>query len=275
MCVFRVVPGRLQRCAQKTGKNKPRRDAVAIHFAPAAVLPLQTAARLWQEKGTLLQEFTMPDFAALRTMMVDTQVRPSDVTKLPIIEAMLSIPRERFAADDKVDVAYSGMNLPIAPGRVLLEARTLGKMLDALDIRRTDLVLDVGCGTGYSSAVLAHMAEAVVAVEPSPSLAEDAAAALESVGISHVAIEQGPAAAGAPSFAPFDVIIIQGGIETLPAALADQLAEGGRIAALFMQGPLGVVRLGVKTAGVIRWRDVFNATAPVLDGFESQRTFAL
>ena len=103
----------------------------------------------------------MIDFAQRRTMMVDTQVRPNDVTKFPIIEAMLAIPREVFVPGAQREAAYVGGNVEIAPGRVVLEARTLAKMLDALDIRPSDLVLDVGCGLGYSTAVIARMAEAV------------------------------------------------------------------------------------------------------------------
>lgn len=100
----------------------------------------------------------MPDFAARRTMMVDTQVRPNDVTKFPVIEAMLTIPREDFVPASRRAVAYSGENLDIGKGRVLLEPRTLAKMVDALDIQPTEMVLDLGCGYGYSAAVIARMA---------------------------------------------------------------------------------------------------------------------
>ena len=107
----------------------------------------------------------MTDFTNRRTLMVDTQVRPSDVTKFPIIEAMLHVRREVFVPDDKLEAAYAGENLPLGPGRVILEPRTFAKMLDGLAIEPTELVLDLGCGLGYSSAVLARLAEAVVAVE--------------------------------------------------------------------------------------------------------------
>jgi len=217
----------------------------------------------------------MPDFAARRTMMVDTQVRPSDVTKFPIIEAMLAIPRERFVPASMVEAAYVGENLIIAPGRVLLEPRTLAKMLDALDLRSNELVLDLGAGLGYSSAVIARLAEAVIAVEPDEGLAEDAEAALEAVGASNVVVERMALAEGAPRHGPYDVILVQGGIEDFPPALADQLKEGGRAAGVFMEGALGVVRIGIKRQGVIRWRDAFNASAPVLDGFGKVHAFAL
>ena len=104
----------------------------------------------------------MSDFATRRVMMVDTQVRPSDVTKFPIIEAMLTVPREAFVPPSMREAAYVGDNIEIAAGRVVLEARTLAKLLDALDVQPTELVLDLGCGLGYSTAVIARLADAVV-----------------------------------------------------------------------------------------------------------------
>ena len=217
----------------------------------------------------------MTAFAARRTMMVDTQVRPSDVTKLPIIEAMLTIPRERFVPGPLAEAAYVGENLALGGGRMLLDPRTLAKMLDALDIKSTDLVLDLAPATGYSTAVIAHLAQAVVAVEGDATLAAEAEAALESIGASNVAMEIGEPPAGAPAHGPYDAIIVEGGIEVFPSALADQLKDGGRVVALFMQGALGTVRLGVRHAGGIRWRDSFNAAAPVLEGFAAEHGFAL
>lgn len=217
----------------------------------------------------------MPDFAARRTMMVDNQVRPSDVTKLPIIEAMLAIPRERFVPGALVEAAYVGENLPMGPGRVLLDPRTLAKMLDALDIRPQDLVLDVAPATGYSSAVIARMAEAVVAVEGDDSLADEAESALGALGLGNVVVERHAPLDGAPAHGPYDVIVVQGGIEVFPDSLTAQLKDGGRAAALFLDGTLGVVRIGVRHAGAMRWRDAFNAAAPLLPGFAKARAFAL
>ncbi len=216
----------------------------------------------------------MSDFAARRTMMVDNQIRPSDVTKYPVIAAMLAVPREDFVPADRREAAYVGENLAIGPGRVLLEPRTLAKMLDALNIQGNELVLDVGTGLGYSAAVIAQMAEAVVAIEAAP-LAAEAQAALAAQRVDNVAVIEGDPAAGSPRHAPFDVIVIEGGVETLPAALADQLKPGGRIAALFMQGALGVVRVGTRTGDGLVWRDAFNAAAPVMPGFGQARAFAL
>lgn len=217
----------------------------------------------------------MTDFAARRTMMVDTQVRPNDVTKFPIIEAMLAIPREAFVPARQREAAYVGGNLDLGRGRVILEARTLAKMLDALDVRPTDLVLDIGCGLGYSSAVIARMAEAVVAVEEESGFAGQAQSRLSGEGVDNVAVIEGPLARGAAKHGPYDVIVVEGAAEVLPETLAEQLKEGGRVGCLFMDGALGVCRIGYKIDGAITWRFAFNAAAPVLPGFAAVHSFAL
>lgn len=215
----------------------------------------------------------MTDYALRRTMMVDTQVRPNDVTKFPIIEAMLSVPREEFVPDAARDAAYVGENLDLVPGRVVLEPRTLSKLLDALDVQATDRVLVLGAGLGYSAAVIGRMASAVVAVEESADLAELAAARLMAQGSANVTVRQVALAEGAAKDGPYDRIILEGGVEEIPVAIAGQLKEGGRIAAIFMQGALGVARIGHKIDGKITWRFAFNAAAPVLPGFAARREF--
>ncbi len=217
----------------------------------------------------------MPDFADRRRAMVDTQVRPSDVTKFPIIDAMLTVPRELFVPDAQREAAYAGENVSLGDDRVLLEPRTLAKMLDALNIGGDDLVLDIGCGYGYSSAVIAHMAQAVVAVEEDEMMAAEAPALLSEVGADNVIVHPGPLAEGAAEHGPYDVIIVQGGVEELPEAIAAQLKEDGRIACVFVEGALGVVRIGYKHSHHLTWRFDFNAGAPVLPGFAAQAVFAL
>jgi protein-L-isoaspartate(D-aspartate) O-methyltransferase len=217
----------------------------------------------------------MTDFATRRVMMVDTQVRPSDVTKFPIIEAMLSVPREVYVPRDKREAAYVGENVQIRPNRVVLEPRTLAKLLDALDIHPDEVVLDLGCGLGYSAAVIARLADAVVAVEEDEALAADAQHTLSSESVDNAAVIVGPLAAGAAKHGPYDVITIQGGVETVPQALVDQLKDGGRIGAVFMEGDLGVARVGYKLDGRMNWRFAFNASAPVLPGFCASRGFVL
>ncbi|UWP93001.1 protein-L-isoaspartate O-methyltransferase [Aliiroseovarius crassostreae] len=217
----------------------------------------------------------MTDFAARRTMMVDTQVRPSDVTKFPIIDAMLSVPREDFVPDAKREAAYMGENIDLGGGRVVLEPRTLAKMLDALDIQSDELVLDLGCGLGYSAAVLARLADFVVAVESDESMASDAQSNLSEFGADNVAVIQGEPSEGNAKNGPYDVIIVQGAVEQVPDALLEQLKDGGRITAIFADGKLGTVRIGYKMDGSIVWRHAFNAGAPVVSGFEAVRAFVL
>lgn len=217
----------------------------------------------------------MVDFAQRRTMMVDTQVRPNDVTKYPIIEAFLAVPREEFVPAPRREAAYVGENVEIAAGRVVLEARTLAKLLDALDVLPGDLVLDIGCGLGYSAAVIARLAEAVVAVEEDPAFAAEAQATLSAAGVDNAAVIEGPLALGAARHGPYDVITIEGAAEVVPEAILAQLKEGGRIGCLFMEGALGVARIGHKIDGVVTWRFAFNAAAPVLPGFEKGRGFTL
>lgn len=217
----------------------------------------------------------MPDYAARRTMMVDTQVRPSDVTKFPIIDAMLSTPRELYVPPGQREAAYVGENLRIGEGRVILEPRTLAKLLDALNIQPDDVALDLGCGLGYSSAVLAHLVEFVVAVEDDTARVEEAQANLSENGVDNAAVVEGPLNKGAPKNGPYDIILIQGAVEQVPDTILDQLKDGGRIGCVFAEGRLGVARIGHKSGDHIAWRFAFNAGAPVLHGFEKAAEFVL
>ena len=215
------------------------------------------------------------DYSERRRMMVDTQVRPSDVTKFPIIEAMLTVPRERFVPEAWREAAYAGENVELAPGRVVFEPRTIAKMLDAVNIRADETVLDIACGLGYSTALAAMLGDAVVAVEEDPDFAREAEANLSEQGADNAVVIEAPLVDGAPKHGPYDVILIQGGVERVPEALVAQLAEGGRMACLFREGALGVVRLGIKNEGRIDWRFLFNAGAPHLRGFEAAKAFSL
>ncbi len=208
-------------------------------------------------------------------MMVDTQVRPNDVTKFPIIEAMLTIPREAFVPAPKVEAAYMGENIALPAGRVMLEPRTLAKMLDALDLGPDDRVLHIGAGLGYSAAVIARMAGSVVAVEDDAGMAAEARTRLAASGAAGVRVVQGALMAGAPDAGPYDAILIEGGVETVPEALLAQLKDGGRIGAIYMEGALGTARVGHKAQGKVGWRFAFNAAAPVLPGFRMAKGFAL
>lgn len=212
---------------------------------------------------------------SLRTMMVDTQVRPSDVTKFPIIAAMLDVPREAYVPSAAAPVAYMDAPVPLSDGREMPEARTLAKMLDALQVSRDDTVLIIGGGFGYSAAVLAKMATSVVMVESDKFLADEAETALASQDVDNAAVVHGDMADGAVKAGPFNVILIEGGVEMVPSSLTDQLTEDGRIAAVFQTGALGEVRIGHARMGKVAWRFAFNATAPVLPGFAAARSFVL
>lgn len=134
------------------------------------------------------------------------------------------------------EAAYVGENVDLGGGRVVLEPRTLAKMLDALDIRADELVLDLGCGLGYSSAVAARMAEAVVAVEENADMADEARSILSEQGADNVIVHEGALAEGAAEHGPYDVVMLQGAVEHLPEAITDQIKEGGRMACLFAEG---------------------------------------
>ena len=215
----------------------------------------------------------MTDFAAAREAMVDRQVRTADVTRYPIIAAMLEVPREDFVPDALRPVAYLGEDVPLAPGRVLLDPRVFAKLLDALNPGPRDLVLDVGSGLGYSAAVLARMSEAVVALEEDELMAAEAELLLPAHGIDNAVVQAGPLVKGVPQHGPFDAIVIEGAVERLPKAFEDQLKPGGRIAAVFVDGRSGQARLGLRAGNGIAWRWIFDATAPVLPGFEATKAF--
>lgn len=216
----------------------------------------------------------MTDFAKRRTMMVDTQVRPSDVTKFPIIDAMLAVPREDFVPDHLREAAYVGENLNLGNGRILLEPRTFAKLIDALDIQPHHVVLDLGCGFGYSTAVLAHICDFVVGVEDSASVVSNAQEVLSRHGVDNAAVMEGALAQGAEKSGPYDIILIEGAVEEVPVNLLDQLREGGRIGCIFVEGALGVARIGHKVDGVVNWRHSFNASAPVMPDFKKAAAFS-
>jgi len=215
----------------------------------------------------------MTDYKTARTAMVDCQIRPSDVTKYPIIEAFLTTPREAYVPPGKRPVAYAGEHIALNNGRVLLDARTFAKMLDALNVQRNELVLDLGCGLGYSTAILAAMAEAVVAVESDTDMAAEASATLSDQSVDNAFVTSGDLTKGNAKNGPYDVIILQGAVEEIPDTLIDQLKDGGRICAIFRNGNYGECRIGYKSHQKLSWRAVFNASAPLIYGFETKPEF--
>src|SRR5712692_3535106 len=219
----------------------------------------------------------MIDFAAARRMMVDSQVRTSDVTDLRIIAAMLELARERFVPASSANLAYLDRDLPVSQatggeaGRRLLKPMVLAKMLQAAAVKTDDHVLDVGCATGYSSAVLARLAGSVVALEEDEILLKHAHRAL--AGIANVTLVAGPLTAGVPSNGPYDVIVLEGGTEIVPNALMGQLKDGGRLACVLGHGPGSKAMLYRRIEGQLSGRPIFDATAPLLPGFAKPPAF--
>jgi len=215
----------------------------------------------------------MADFSGLRTKMVDGQVRTTDVTSLPLLDALLSVPREEFVPAARKSLAYIDEDLEIAPGRYLMEPSPFARIVQLADIQPGDFVLDVGAGTGYSAAVLSKLAGSVVALEQDPTLAAKAQSVLSALGYDTVAVVEGPLSAGYPAQAPYDVILLEGAVESIPTALFDQLKDGGRLLAVEGHGNSAEVRVYVKQGSSVSARRAFNAAVKPLPGFNSLPTF--
>jgi len=217
------------------------------------------------------------DFSELRVKMVDGQVRTTDVTSAPLLEALLSVPRELFVGDRQRDLAYIDEDIRIGGGadgaRYLMEASPLAKLMQLAEINPTDSALDVGSGSGYASAILSRLARSVVALESDSVLAQMAESTLSGLGCGNVTVVQGALAQGHTAKAPYDVIFIGGSVEKVPAPLLDQLADGGRLVAVEGQGNSGVARLFFKAGGVVTGRRAFNAAIKPLPGFEREHAF--
>ncbi len=214
------------------------------------------------------------NYEAARRHMVESQVRPNDVTDLRIQRAMETIPREMFVPQELRDQVYVEQEIEYAPGRRLLRARDFAKLVDAAEIRAGDVVLNAVCGSGYSTGILASLAEMVVSVESNETLAASAQDNLNSLGFSNAAVITGDPATGAAGQGPFDVIFLGGVIETKPDALLGQLKEGGRLAAILREN--GVSRGGVflKSGAASSFLPRFDAaSSAVLPGFERPKEF--
>jgi protein-L-isoaspartate(D-aspartate) O-methyltransferase len=219
----------------------------------------------------------MLDFAAARRMMVDGQVRTADVTDLRIQNAMLELPRERFFPDDKTALAYLDLDVAVsAPGqpvRRLLKPMVLAKLLQAAAITPADRVLDVGCTTGYSTALLSRLGGSVIGLEEDPALARHASDAVATAGLGNVTIVTGPLSRGWPAEAPFDVIVLEGSAEVVPPALFDQLKSGGRLVGMLGRGGEAKAMLYRRADGDLSGRAVFDAAAALLPGFAKPAEF--
>ncbi len=215
----------------------------------------------------------MIDTAAARRLMVDGQVRTADVSNAALLDAMMSIPRERFLPPARAPLAYADTDVPIGNGRALLKPMVLAKLIQAAGVRETDRVLDVACGTGYSSAVLARLAGSVVALEEDAELARQAKEALASTGVERVALGVGPLTAGWPAGAPYDLILINGAVEIVPPTLAHQLKPEGRLACVYGRPPAGRGMIYRMIEGRPVGRPVFDAAAKLLPAFVAPPAF--
>jgi len=216
----------------------------------------------------------MPKFDIARRNMVDCQLRTNKVVDEALIAAFADIPRERFVPEAVQAVAYVDEDIPIGNGRCLIEPMVLARILQALAIAPGDIALDVGCGTGYSSAILSRLAATVVALECDHGLATLANDLLTSLSSDNAIVVEGELAEGYAKQGPYDVIWIGGAVAEVPAALADQLAEGGRLAAIISDGTRpGEARLMLKRNGKVSSRGLFDASVPRLPGFEPKAGF--
>lgn len=220
----------------------------------------------------------MVDFAKARATMVDCQIRTVDVTDYDVLDAFMAVPREEFVPDALKPLAYIDEDLLVsaagAPPRYVMEPGPLARLLQLADILPTDRVLDLGTASGYSAAIIARLAARVVAVEPDAGLAEAARASLARLGIDNVDIVSMPLRDGHAAAAPYDVIVVEGAIEELPPALADQLAEGGRIVAVVGSNGLAAkATVYTRSGDTLSGRPVFNTHVRPLSEFARPRSF--
>ena len=210
----------------------------------------------------------MQDLGIARRAMVDSQLRPEGVADAAVVNALASLPREKFVPAGARAMAYGDRPVPLGNGRSLAPPAVTGRLLSELAPRRGERALVVGAGTGYSAALLDSLGLTVIAIESDPALARmarDAAPGIELI--------EGNLAAGHPGGAPYDIILIDGGVEHIPEALTAQLVEGGRIGALLMDRGVARVAVGRNVGGRVGLRTIADADVAPLPGFERLKAF--
>ncbi len=229
------------------------------------------------EASNFLSEgMSMVDFTLARRIMVDGQLRTFDVNDIPLLDAMDTVPRERFVLPGREDLAYMDQHILVSDGserRFMLSPMILGRLIQALGIEAGDKVLDVAAGRGYASAVFAELGARVTALESDEALAAAASQSLAAAGFADVAVETGPLEQGCARNAPYDAILINGAVETRPEELLRQLAEGGRLVCVKGQGRAARATLHVRTGDAFGERSLFDAAAPLLAPFTLKPSF--
>ncbi len=221
----------------------------------------------------------MSDFALSRLNMVESQIRPSDVTDRRIMRAMLALAREAFVPQRLRPVCYMDQDLILPPSRpeaerrFLLAPRVLAKMVQALNVPDDGVVLDIGCATGYSTALLSDMARRVIAIESDGALADSATETLRALEIENARVISGALQDGAVDEAPFDAILINGAVADVPEALLDQLKDGGRLVAVRNGDGLGKVTQWLRVGSRFAASSIFDAAAPTLSAFAREKGF--
>ncbi len=216
----------------------------------------------------------MVDFQKARLNMVDSQLRTNKVSDADLLAAFESVPRERFVPQHLSNIAYVDEDLAVGRNRYLIEPMILGRLLQEARPMATDIVLDVGCCGGYSSAILARLAATVVALENDPDLAAVANATLNEQGVDNAVVVEGPLAVGYPKQAPYNVILLAGAVAEVSEQITQQLAEGGRLATV-IKGADGIGRacLMQRSGDAVSRRMLFDANTPLLPEFERELGF--
>ncbi len=215
----------------------------------------------------------MSDTAIARQHMIDGQLRPNEVNDEVIIGAIASVCREKFVPKNLSGVAYHDNYIEVTPGRSLMGLMVFARLVDAAKVKDTDLVLDVACATGYSSAVLGRLAEAVVALEEDQKLVEIATDVLAVESCDNVAVVTGSLTEGLAAQGPYDLIFINGMIDQLPDTLVDQIADGGRLICVLNDNGVGKATYVTCENGIIGKRVLFDANIPSLDAFKKKDKF--
>lgn len=217
----------------------------------------------------------MVDFALARLNMVESQIRTNKVTDDAVISAFEAVPREVFVPRTKRGIAYVDEALDLGGGRHMLEPMVLARLLQAALPSKGDLALDVGCGTGYATAILSRMVATVVGIDDQPDLIERGNDCLSELVIENAALVEAPLADGYAKGGKYNVILIDGGVEQIPQALFDQLADGGRLVTVegCSDNKPGVAVLYEKNSGRIARRVLFDCGTPLLDGFRKTAEF--